>query len=180
MAAPPLTPASPPPLDPRQFHKLLRRAIVPPLLLLGGLAAVLLWQVSTLLTAYRWVDHSDQVIAHVVTLQNQLLGMQNGLRGYVITGDESQLDAYERGARSIEPSYAQLLEEVSDDARQTQRVTDLGPRIQEWIVHANFYQMLARYDALKEQALLPDYGVRVDDALNAHGKRLMDELQGAL
>ena len=45
--------SSPRSLEPRTLTRLLRRAILPPLLLLTVLVAVLLWQVNTLVQAHR-------------------------------------------------------------------------------------------------------------------------------
>ena len=113
------------------------------MLLLGGLAGVLLWQISSLLDAYRRVDHSDRVIAHVVTLQSQLLAMQNALRGYVITGDGQMLNAFERAERSLEPGYARLTEQVAADADQLTRVADIRPMLDQWIDYAHYARATA-------------------------------------
>jgi hypothetical protein len=68
-------------LEPRRLRRLLRRAILPPLLLLTVLAGVLLWQVNNLLDAHRAVEHSNRVIEHVDEMGDQLIAIQNALRG---------------------------------------------------------------------------------------------------
>jgi PAS domain S-box-containing protein len=155
-----------PKLDPRQFRRLLKRAIIPPLLLLLGCALVLAWQVSNLLGAYSSKDHSDRVIALAENLSSQLLQMQGGLRGYMLSGDPAVLDRYERSLKSMEPAAQQLAAAVRDNDAQAQRVAELGPLLDQWKAHS---------ESLRGQTALQ---VRIDPRdVTVRGKRLMDNLQ---
>ena len=119
-------------LEPRQLKRLLRRATLPPLLLLMVFAGVLLWQVSNLLNAHRAVEHSNRVIGHVDELGDQLLAMQSALRGYGVTGAPEMLEVYQRGLLGLESAYQRLLDDVSDNPEQRVRVQDLRQQMARW------------------------------------------------
>jgi PAS domain S-box-containing protein len=138
-------------LDPRQLKRLLRRAILPPLLLLTLLAAVLLWQVNNLLDAHRAVEHSNRVIEHVDELTDQLLAMQGALRGYGVTGEPEMLDSYQRGLLGIESSYQRLLDDVNDNAVQRSRVLEVRPLLVRW-------QLFAEKARIRLQPIVNDGG----------------------
>jgi PAS domain S-box-containing protein len=123
-------------LDPRQLKRLLRRAILPPLLLLTLLAVVLLWQVNNLLDAHRAVEHSNRVIEHVDELTDQLLAMQSALRGYGVTGEPEMLDSYQRGLLGTESSYQRLLDDVNDNRAQRMRMLEVRPLLVRWQLFA--------------------------------------------
>ena len=119
-------------LEPRHVRRLLRRAILPPLILLTILAGVLLWQVNNLLMAHRAVEHSNRVIEDVDRLEDHLLAMQSALRGYAVTRHEDQADAYERARQSIEGGLTRLLGRVGDNPSQARRVEALRPLMVMW------------------------------------------------
>ena len=120
-------------LEPRHIRRLLRRAILPPLLLLTVLAGVLLWQVNDLLMAHRAVEKSNRVIEHVDGLGDQLLAMQSALRAYAMNPAAPEtLEGYQRAHRTTDAYHARLLEEVSDNWPQRKRVQDLRPLLDKW------------------------------------------------
>ena len=124
--------SSPRSLEPRTLTRLLRRAILPPLLLLTVLVAVLLWQVNTLVQAHRAVEHSNRVIAQVDQLGDQLLAIQSALRAYAVTGAAERLEDYDRGLLTLDSGYQRLLDNVADNAAQRRRVQDIHPLIVRW------------------------------------------------
>ena len=184
-------------LEPRQFKRLLRRATLPPLLLLAALAAVLLWQVNNLLVAHRAVEESNRVIEQVDGLGDQLLAMQSALRAYAVTAAADRLEVYQRGTSAVEPAYQRLLERVGDDAAQRQRVRDLRPLLVRWqqFAEASSVRLQSAFvlaaaapasatttatNAPPRTAARPAPSPAATELFVGHGKQLMDELQARL
>src|ERR1700722_18925720 len=97
-----------------RFNRLLIRAALLPLLLMACVAALLIWQVTTMLNWFAWVEHSDVVIAQANTAEKLLLEMQASKRGYLLTGDTRYLQPYETDKPLIAPAVQRLEILVSD------------------------------------------------------------------
>jgi PAS domain S-box-containing protein len=59
-----------PPVDQAYFRRALLQTVALPLVLLGVLVGIFVWQILLLLSAARWVEHTDIVIAQVQHAQN--------------------------------------------------------------------------------------------------------------
>jgi len=97
-----------PQIDQPQFRRALARAIIFPLIALLLFVTILLWQLEDMLAASILVDHSDEAIAQAHATQNLLVDMETGLRGYLITGDETFLAPYRTGLRDTAATIARL------------------------------------------------------------------------
>ncbi len=95
-------------VDGENFRLMLLRAFALPLVLMGLLAAVLLWQINALLSEHGWLLHTDNVIATAYLAEKTVLDMQTGRRGYLLTGDKFFLQPYERARATINPIFAKL------------------------------------------------------------------------
>lgn len=114
------------------FRRSLTRAIALPIVLLLLLAGVSIWQITRLLSALRWVEHTSQVISQANQVQKLLLDMETGFRGYLLTGQQVFLEPYEQANAVIDPSLEQLSTLVSDNSSQVQRVYALARQFQQW------------------------------------------------
>ena len=56
-------------IDAKSFKPLIVRALVMPVFLLAVFAAIMLWQVTGLISAQGWVAHTDQVIGQANELR---------------------------------------------------------------------------------------------------------------
>lgn len=114
------------------FRRKLTHAIALPIALLLLLAGVSIWQITRLLSALRWVDHTSQVISHANQVQKLLLDMETGFRGYLLTGQQVFLEPYDQANVVIEPNLEELRTLVSDNPNQVQRVHELTRQLQQW------------------------------------------------
>lgn len=153
-------------LEQTKFRFLLTRAILLPLVLMAFLAAILLWQVSRLVSMTRWVERTEQVIAQSQNTQKLLLDMQAGLRGYLINRSPAFLDPYEQAAPQVEPAIETLVRLVAGDALQTRRLVALKSLYLQW----------ARYGRMSIEA--KDRGESYEPyALTLRGEELMDAMR---
>lgn len=153
-------------MEQRKFNALLYRTLLVPLVMLAALAAVLLLQTQYLRTSMRWVDHSDQVIGSSRQLLRLAVDAETGVRGYLLTGDDRFLEPYLRAERSIDGKTQELMQLVSDNPEQQERLRRIQSTFSQWEQHASRLLELRRNG--------DNY---VDVGLNLEGKELMDSVR---
>ncbi len=152
------------------FHRLLRNLIVVPPLLMAGIAAVLLWQISRLVADADRVNQSDVVVGRAYELKNLTIDMETGLRGFLVTGVDRFLQPYDEaiGGTPTHPPIAveatTLRDLVAADADQAASVADLDRRRAAWVGYAA--------EQIRRRRTGGDYVGGVAD-----GKRRMDEMR---
>src|ERR1700683_2961262 len=119
-------------MSPANFRRLLTRSVLVPSALLAVLAAVFLGLIFYLLSAAKWVDHTNQVIARANLLLRLLVDGETGMRGYLITGAPVFLEPYHWEESSSGPVFDDLMELVSDRPDQVQRLVDLRKAHVDW------------------------------------------------
>lgn len=150
------------------FRRLLNRSIVLPLILTMALAGIFLWQINQLLSAARWVEHTDEVIARAYNTQKLLVDLETGLRGYLITHNPAFLAPYNAALPAINPALDELHSLVADNAFQAARLKEIRAVSDEWQDYAR--DVIAAHDRGG------DYGGYVSSGL---GKTRMDEIRAA-
>src|SRR4051794_14730174 len=112
-------------VSPITFRQLLTRSVLLPPALFGFLALVFLGQILYLLSAAQWVDHTDQLIAKANALLKLLVDGETGMRGYLITGEPMFLEPYRVEEERVGPAFEGLMELVSDNPPQVERLQAL-------------------------------------------------------
>jgi PAS domain S-box-containing protein len=128
-------PSAPRP-DAAAFKRTLTRAVLLPLVLTAALAGLFLWQISRLLDATRWVEHTDEVISQADDTLKLLVDLETGVRGYLVTDRRDYLEPYERAAPRVGPALDELKRLVSDNPPQVARVEEIRRLHGEWMGYA--------------------------------------------
>ena len=154
------------PVSQESFRRILSRNISFPLGL-GGLSAVLfLGLIVYLLSVLNWVEHSERVIGNANQVARLNSEMESGMRGFLVTGDESFLQPYDVALSRFDSEAAALSAMVSDNPVQVARLGRITGLQQQW------------YEFAKESIALrrgnQDY---VALARTGRGKRLKDEIR---
>jgi methyl-accepting chemotaxis protein len=79
------------------------------------------------------VRHTGEVIAAAHQLVRAAVDAESGMRGYVITGDDSFLDPYRTGNSTFDTTAQQLRALVSDNPPQVTRVDRIVALHREWL-----------------------------------------------
>ncbi|OUL23430.1 hypothetical protein BV378_21015 [Nostoc sp. RF31YmG] len=124
------------------FRRRLISAIALPIILLLLLSGVSIWQITRLLSAMQWVDHTDRVIARANHLQKLLLDIETGVRGYQIAGTPEFLEPYQQASSQINTAFDQLGDLVADNPRQGKRLTQIKSEQTVW--KSSITQAIAR------------------------------------
>jgi len=93
-----------------------------PLFLMIVIATIVVINIKKLEETSRWVQHTQAVIAQGNLLTKQLIDMETGERGFLITGDETFLEPYNAGQLNFQDTLNRLIK-----ATTSTRVTSVIP-----------------------------------------------------
>jgi two-component system, cell cycle sensor histidine kinase and response regulator CckA len=119
-------------INQKSFRLRLAGMLVLPPVLMAALAGALLWQINRLLSSEQKVSHTHEVIAQAYRIEKQLVNMESGERGYLITGDSNFLEPYRQGLSSIDSEFNKLARLISDNPAQLQRLAKLRAKRKQW------------------------------------------------
>jgi PAS domain S-box-containing protein len=106
-----------------------QRTLAAPIALLTLLAAMSVFLAITNLVTLRqsrqWVNHSHQVIETTQALMIEVLNVESGQRGYLLSQNAQYLDSFEAGQAALPELMARLRRLVARDAQQSQRADRL-------------------------------------------------------
>ena len=78
------------------------------------------------------VDHTRDVLAHLMAAKLQIGAAESGRRGYVITGDRSDRRRYDSAREAIAQERAALRNLTRDDPRQQRDLEVFGIQLAQW------------------------------------------------
>lgn len=83
--------------------------------------------------AVQWNVHTYEVIQASDDVLMNLINMETGVRGYVITGNESFLEPFNQGETPYEQYYNKLKKLTSDNFEQQQRLINMEKQYESWL-----------------------------------------------
>ncbi|MEJ0000766.1 MAG: ATP-binding protein [Verrucomicrobiota bacterium] len=122
--------------DSAKFSRALRSAILWPIGVIFAAAVVLLVAIFALLHEVKWSNHSYQVLAETRQCENLMIGSQNDVRGYLLTGDPSFTQAYDAKRLQAVNDLLAIKELVKDNPDQTRNLQDILQAKDTWFEHA--------------------------------------------
>ena len=120
-------------LDNNQFRRILSRNIALPLSLSVLSAIVFVAIVAYLVSVLNTVEHSQEVIGNANEVSKLVSDMEAGMRGYVISGDESFLGPYTVAKPKIDVEMDALLRLVKDNPAQADHLNRVRGAHNEWV-----------------------------------------------
>src|SRR5450830_962548 len=124
------------PIDSFSFRRILARNVTLPLLIGVATALVFVGLIAYLLSALRSVEHSERVIGNANEVMKLSVDLETGMRGYLLTGDETFLAPYKSGKAKIAVEMTTLLDLVSDSPIQTDRLRRIRALENQWMEYA--------------------------------------------
>ncbi|MBY0118307.1 methyl-accepting chemotaxis protein [Paenibacillus xylanexedens] len=118
------------------------------------------------------VDHDMRVHALTYELERNMVDMETGQRGYIITGQDNYLDPYTQGKAQLITLKDELAALISDNPAQLALLEDIHNNMENWVQVAG-EPMVALRQANNTQAIRDFFA---DDP----GKRDMDQIRTAL
>jgi methyl-accepting chemotaxis protein len=87
---------------------------------------------STIRENGKWVDHTHKVLMLIENSIQQVVNMETGYRGFLLTNDEVFLEPYHSGKKAALYEIGKLLDITSDNAIQTETFTTISRQIKLW------------------------------------------------
>ncbi|AQX54388.1 hypothetical protein BC359_08770 [Priestia flexa] len=115
------------------------------------------------------IDHDIQIHELTGRIENSLLNMETGQRGYVLTGDSSYLAPYEQGQSQWRDDYNKLYR-LLDDNSQQEKLKEIKSTIESWVESAGEPTIKWKQEGNKEEL---ESFFKVDS-----GRRYMDDMLG--
>ncbi|QBE64028.1 response regulator [Pseudoduganella lutea] len=119
-------------IDDQSFRRILFRNITLPLAAGIVSAAVFIAVFAYLLNALTLVEHSERVIGNAQELRKLAVDMETGMRGYLLTGEESFLAPYKLARPKIDTALNTLTELVEDNPAQVDRLRNIRAQQKQW------------------------------------------------
>jgi two-component system sensor kinase FixL len=80
--------------------------------------------------SYGWVQHTNEVLRYISAVEKAILEAESGERGYLLTGESSYLNSYNRSQAAIPRLLEALRQAVFDNPSQSQRLDVLRPTVE--------------------------------------------------
>jgi len=125
------------PLDQKHFSQILKRNLSLPLSIGVFSAIFFIAIIYYLLRVTQWVEHTDRVISEANANFRLVVDLETGMRGYLLSGNTSFLQPYERALPAVEPQLDELKTLVSDSAVQIRRLERIEAVHREWRQYAS-------------------------------------------
>jgi methyl-accepting chemotaxis protein len=104
-----------------------------PMLVLAVVSVLRYQSLSRVTTFNRLTTHSHEVLGEAETLLRAAVDAETGLRGFVITRDESFLEPYTAGLAAFDRDATTLRRLVSDNPAQLARVEQMAALHRQWV-----------------------------------------------
>jgi len=144
-----------------------------PLALLAAAGTLLTIQIVRLSRASAWVDRSDEALAVMYDLQKQVLDQETGLRGYLLTQDQSFLEPFWR-ARPLE-LFLTLRGLVADEPLQRAQLDEARGRYDQWYGPAAKAASADAPKSLRELGAMRERRDRMDQLRDAFSRLLSSQ-----
>ena len=98
---------------------------------------VIFTNVNHLINISGWVEHTYKAIANGNQLVAEMINMETGMRGFMVSGNDEHLEPYIFGEKNFNKVMAETQNMVSDNPPQVER---LGKALLHWKFH-NCYEV---------------------------------------
>ncbi|MGF1463939.1 MAG: methyl-accepting chemotaxis protein [Maricaulaceae bacterium] len=147
-----------------------------PVVLLAAIGALALFNIHKITKTNEWVDYTQRMLTEAASANLEATDMQRGMRGYLLSGQESFLDTYYAGERAIYDRMAQMQADISENPGQVERLKAAAQILREWQAMAATPLIASRRDARSADALAKLY----DSFVSANGKQYFDTFRAQL
>jgi len=120
--------------------------------------------------SFGWVEHTNEVLRNISAVERALLEAESAERGFLLTGESSYFDSYNRSQAEMAGWIGALRQLTLDNPSQTQHIDELRPKIE------------ARFDEFSRAVELGP--TRLNEALavleTARARRLTPQIEEGL
>ncbi len=142
------------------------------------LFAVMVYSNTTsLLTTSKWVTHTEKAISKSHQLMEDLLNLETGERGFLITGNQKFLEPYKKSLDTFRENMKDAQKMVSDNPEQVQSLKEIERTAKKWIQEVAIPAISMREDVRKGVANLEDLQLILS---KGEGKNIFNSIRKVL
>ncbi|QHL87319.1 HAMP domain-containing protein [Nibribacter ruber] len=127
----------------------------------------------------KFVSESQNIIRNSSSLQRNIIDMETGMRGFLLTGNEEFLQPYHTADRLMPALFTDLKKLVDDSPEQLKKVQEIEELQIKW--ENDFAEMLIAEKRKENESGVSIRGIRNLDhgylVINEEGKRLTDQMR---
>ncbi|MCP4088706.1 MAG: hypothetical protein GY746_02790, partial [Gammaproteobacteria bacterium] len=124
--------------------------------------------------AQEWVEHTYNVISKANQLHKNIIDMETGQRGFLITGKHNFLKPYEDGKKNYKNGINKLYDLISDNPSQQKKIADIDKSINDWLEKAAYPEIKVRNNINYTKK---NYQKIAEILSKETGKELMDRIR---
>jgi methyl-accepting chemotaxis protein len=106
-----------------------------PLISFAIIFGILYFSTERAKTSNEWVEHTYVVIDKIDYTLLNVVNMETGYRGFMITNNEGFLEPYKGGVKAVKQSLSTLLTLTADNKTQTQRFLEIEAKLESWVTN---------------------------------------------
>lgn len=133
----------------KQIFGIMNSALI---LIMIGLSVVLFFTTTNLNENSEWVAHTHKVIFEAENLMLNMVDQETGIRGYLITGDTTYLEPYEKAIEQLDYNIDFLKETVSDNPSQVSKLIKIETLAHEWHTEVSHEYLDVKAEILSSEA----------------------------
>ncbi|MDX5346834.1 MAG: CHASE3 domain-containing protein [Hymenobacteraceae bacterium] len=125
----------------------------------------------------RWVSRSQIIIRNSGALQRNIIDMETGLRGYLLTGNDSFLEPYISAEKQIPVYFTQIRKNVKESPEQLHNINKIEDIHSRWVT--DFARPLLeakRYDVKRDSVGTAHFG-NIQSMMSENGRKMMDSMR---
>jgi len=122
-------------------------------------------------------ERNNRGLALITLITLDLVNMETGQRGYLLSGKEESLEPFNQGQISFSAHLEELSRIVANSAVNMSDLEDLENRISDWISQAAQLEINARRDMNRFSMTIEDIAIMMD---KGKGKFYMDQIRSVL
>ncbi|HEX8615018.1 MAG TPA: response regulator [Telluria sp.] len=124
-------------IDQTGFRRILARNVALPLAIGVGSALIFVAVITYLLSVLGMVEHSEKVIGHANEAAKLSVDQESGLRGFLLSNDETFLAPYTLSKGKTNATMETLTKLVADNPAQVERLRQISAVQEQWNLYAN-------------------------------------------
>ncbi|WP_408895038.1 CHASE3 domain-containing protein [Paenibacillus taichungensis] len=110
------------------------------------------------------ITHQDREITNLTNqMEKNILDMETGQRGYVITGNDKYLEPYLAGRIDLQNNYDELMSWSTEGSTQANRLASLKTNVDQWIASSSEPLITLKRDG-RDRDVIAQY--QTDDGIN--------------
>jgi len=148
-----------------------------PLSLLIIIATVFYFSIGELTDTSKWVKHTHQVITDGKELEKLMIDMENGERGFLITGKDSFLEPFIASQNVWDTKIQDLQFLVRDNPSQVEKLDEIIILEKQWLKEAATVE-IAKRRSVKESNKSLEYMQNV--LRKGQGKNILDDIRDTI